>query len=413
LRILLVNYEYPPAGGGAGNATLFMARALVELGHTPIVLTATIPGLPPETHDTGIRVLRVRSLRKSVDRSNPLEMFTFLVAALWRAARLARPSRIEGVIAFFTIPCGPVGWLLHRIAGIPYIVSLRGGDVPGHVPGINLVHHLLAPVRRMVLRRASAVVANAPGLAQLSERTDPVPVRVVPNGVDPELFRPPKTGERAADGAFIILYVGRLHEEKNLDLLLGAIATLRQEGRDVRLVLGGNGPEQIKLAALSRSLSLEGAIDWLGWQAKGEVPGLYRRADCFVNPSRYEGLPNAVLEAMASGLPVVASDVGGNNDLVHPGETGFLFDLTDTDGLRRALARLHDDPALRSRMGDRGRTLVASNYSWLSVAASYLDLLGHPEKGAQQLPGPLRAPSSISGSDSSRSQSSDTTYPPH
>lgn len=385
MRILLVNYEYPPAGGGAGNATLFMARALVKLGHVPTVLTAAIPGLPRETHEDGFRVLRVRSLRKSVESSNPLEMGIFLVSALWNAARLAQPLGIQGVVTFFTIPCGPVGWLLRRMTGIPYIVSLRGGDVPGHVPGINLVHRFVAPLRRMVLREACAVVANAPGLAQLSERTDPISVCVVPNGVDPEVFRPPQSGHPTVeDGAFRILYVGRLHEQKNVDLLLGAIAALRQEGRDVRLNLVGDGPERANLTALSSSLGLEDVVTWLGWRGKEQVAVLYRRADCFVNPSRYEGMPNTVLEAMASGLPVVASDVGGNNDLVRHGECGYLFSLADAEGLRRALAKLQDAPALRKNMGDMARACVMSDFSWQSVATSYVAMLGTQVKSVQQ-----------------------------
>jgi glycosyltransferase involved in cell wall biosynthesis len=333
-------------------------------------------GLPRDSAAGGIRVHRIRTLRKAADRTNVWEMAIFLASALWSAGRLAKAGKIEGVVTFFTIPCGPVGWLLNRLQGLPYIVSLRGGDVPGHVREIVNMHRLVTPLRRLALRGACAVVANAPGLARLSERMDPVPVRVIPNGVDSTLFRPGEAGERAGEGEFRILFVGRLHELKNIDLLFKAAAALSGEGVPVRIELVGDGPQRRELEALAQTLGIADRITWHGWQTKEQVATHYRTTACFVNPSRYEGMPNTVLEAMASGLPVVASDVGGNNDLVIHGETGYLFDLADPDTLRRRLKSLADDAGLRRRMGARGRELVVSNYSWLSIAERYVDLLG-------------------------------------
>lgn len=375
MRILLVNNEYPPLGGGAANATMFMAKALVELGHEPVVFTSAMADLPRESTADGIHVHRIRTYRKAADRTNVIEMAIFMAAAMWKVRPVARARRIEGVVVFFTIPCGPVGWLLNRLMGVPYIVSLRGGDVPGHVREIVAMHRLITPLRRLALRGACAVVANAPGLARLSERMDPVPVRVIPNGVDSTVFRPGTPGERAEGGDFRILFVGRLHELKNIDLLFKAAAGLREEGVAVRLDLVGDGPQRPELEALAAALGIADRIGWHGWRSKEEVAALYRTASCFVNPSRYEGMPNTVLEAMASGLAVVASDVGGNNDLVTPGETGFLFDLAAPDGLRRGLKSLADDEGLRQRMGARAREIVVSSYSWLSIAGRYVDLL--------------------------------------
>lgn len=102
---------------------------------------------------------------------------------------------------------------------------------------------------------------------------------------------------------------------------------------------------------------------------------LYRRSDCLVNPSVYEGMPNTVLEAMASGLPVVASDVGGNNELVIPGQTGFLFRLSEPHALRSHLETLADRRELCRTLGARGRGVVLAEYSWVSAARRYVSLL--------------------------------------
>jgi glycosyltransferase involved in cell wall biosynthesis len=375
LKVLLVNYEYPPLGGGAANATLFMGKALAALGHEPTVLTSALAGLPQDSHCDGVHVHRIPAFRRAADRSNPWEMASFLASALWSAQRVARAAKTEAVITFFTIPCAPVGWLLNRRMGVPYIVSLRGGDVPGHVPGINAVHRLIAPLRRAVLRGACAVVANGPGLARLSERTDPVSVRVIPNGVDTTLFRPAEAGERKEVSEFRILFVGRLHEEKNVAIVLEAVAALHRGRSAIRVDLVGDGPQRRQLEALAASLGIADRVAFHGWQSKERVADFCRSASCLVNPSRYEGMPNTVLEAMASGLPVVASNVGGNNDLVVPGETGFLFDLPDVAALRRDLEALAGDPALGRSMGARGRDRAIAEHSWLGVAARYVELL--------------------------------------
>lgn len=375
MNLLLVNYEYPPLGGGAANATMFIARALAELGHEPTVLTSAYDGLPRYSVDGGVRLYRAKVLRRAPDRSDPLEMGSFLCAALRRAPQIAKERRIEGAITFFTLPCGPVGWYLNRKQALPYIVSLRGGDVPGLVPALRRVHALLAPMRRKVLRRADAVVANSASLARLSENADPIPVRVIPNGVDTLLFRPATPDERGADDVFRILFVGRLVPQKDVAALLLAVAQSRRgASKRIALDIVGDGPDRAGLEKVARELDLTQCATWHGWLGKQEIAALYRRADCFVNPSRYEGMPNTVLEAMASGLPVVASNVGGNNELVTAGSSGFLFDLSEPDALGTQLAVLVNDQALAKAMGARGRQFVLARHSWKSVAERYVHL---------------------------------------
>lgn len=391
MKLLLVNYEYPPLGGGAANATLFMARALVQLGHEATVLTGGFKNLPRRCSEEGVRVYRTTVLRRATDRSNPLEMAFFLCATLLTAAHIAKAQAIEAVITFFTVPCGPVGWYLHQRLGLPYIVSLRGGDVPGLVPSLDRIHSLLKPLRRQVLRRASAVVANSASLASLSEKADPVPVHIVPNGVDTVIFRPATPEERSAEHDFRILFVGRLSAQKNVRLLLDAVADIRSKATErISLDIVGDGPLRRELESAAGELGLVDCVTWHGWRGREEVAALYRRADCFVNPSLYEGMPNTILEAMASGLPVIASNVGGNDDLVTSGETGFLFDLSQPSGLRERLATLMDDHALCNAMGVRGREIVLSEYSWRSVAEQYLRFLMTPADGATSAESLLR-----------------------
>jgi glycosyltransferase involved in cell wall biosynthesis len=127
--------------------------------------------------------------------------------------------------------------------------------------------------------------------------------------------------------------------------------------------------------ALASRLGVSTQIRWLGWQAKDALPNLYREADALVNPSLYEGMPNVVLEAMASGLPVIASDVPGNRAVVFPEETGLLFPLDDETALGASVTRLIGDPSLAGTLGQGGRSRAERDFSWLAAARSYLELL--------------------------------------
>ena len=374
MNLLLVNYEYPPIGGGAGNATRFLAHALSALGHSTSVLTAALGRDEGWVKDGDVAVLRLPSSRKAPDRSNIGEMFSFARHAFWHAGGIARERAIQGAITFFTLPCGPVGLRLSRL-GIPYVVSLRGGDVPGLVPELDRFHALIGPLRRMVLRRAVAVVANSPSLAALSQRTDPFPVAVIPNGVDASVFQPAARVPRSAGQPFRLLFVGRLVEQKNLKSVLAALAFLQRSSVEASLDVVGDGPLRRDMEALASSLGVGGQVMWHGWLEKPALVQLYQRADCFVNPSLYEGMPNTVLEAMACGLPVVASRIGGNDDLVVDEATGHLTQLGDDAGFAQRLAALARDPVLAARLGAAGRERVLQGFSWASVAEKYVEIL--------------------------------------
>ncbi len=296
------------------------------------------------------------------------------------APRIVRAERPQGVIAFFTLPSGLVGYWLKALHGLPYVISLRGGDVPGLVPELNPTHRRIRWLRRRILRSARAIAANSQGLAELSEKADPFPVSVIPNGVDSTLFHPPKTaGSRCSADRFRILFVGRLQDQKNLGLLLGELARLRREGAaGFNLHVVGDGPLEPSMRARARQLELDDHTVWHGWLAKPEMVALYQSVDCLVNPSLYEGLPNTVLEAMASGLPVVASRVSGNDELVIEGETGLLFDLGEPWQLGGALSYLINNPPAARRMGGRGRARLVERYCWEKVAAAYLRLFEAP-----------------------------------
>lgn len=372
MNLLLINYEYPPLGGGAANATFCLGRAFPTLGHRVDVLTSGLHGEEGTRDESGVSVHRLAVGRKHADRGSIVQMLIFL----WKSRRVARAlhrtRNFDATIAFFTIPSGPAALGLKRLSGVPYVVSLRGGDVPGHVPGLRLMHALTRSLRRSVLSKAADIVANSDSLAGTSLAADPFPVRVIANGVDCDRFHPAET--REAGEPFRLLFVGRVHPEKNLGVVIEQLPALPH----IELIVAGDGAQRAELTARVAALDLAARVHWLGWQQKEALPALYRRADALVNPSLYEGSPNVVLEAMATGLPVVASDTPGNRSVICEGENGLLFPLSDPAALRAALARLAADRPYAGRLGAAGRQRAERDFSWLRAAQSYLELLPEP-----------------------------------
>jgi glycosyltransferase involved in cell wall biosynthesis len=373
MKLLIINYEYPPLGGGAGNATANIARELAALGHEPFVLTAGFAGLPERESPEGFPVLCVRSRRARIDRSNPLEMLDFLRKADKALPKMLDEFMPDAVIAFFALPSGLLAYKLSKRYGIPYTISLRGGDVPGFLPrNLRLLHALSAPFTRAVWKHASRIIANSKGLEALAEKTA-LPlgksVECVPNGIDTKLYQP---RPEMRDRRFTLLFVGRLTEQKGVTFLLKACAELLSRNpllaERFRCVIVGDGPLSESLRAQSEALGLGTLVEFTGWRSRAAIIESYQSAHAFALPSFEEGMPNVVLEAMASGLPIIATDVKGNDELVETDRNGFLYrSHAELAGL---IERLMDDPALALRFGQESRR-KAEAFTWKRVAEAY------------------------------------------
>ena len=371
MRLLLINSEYPPIGGGAGNASAHIAVQLEKMGHNVAVVTSRFGSLAHQEAQGNLTVYRIPSLRARQDRSNPLEQILFILAASFWTVRWLPRFKPHVTLAFFGVPSGAVAWLLKRIYGIPYIVSLRGGDVPGFRPyDFRHYHRLIASFLRIIWKHAAAVVANSNGLRLLANAFDSrFDIPVIPNGVDLGWYT---TAERDWSSPRL-LSVGRIVHQKGLDLAMRALGGLKELSWEWRIA--GDGPQMEVLQSLAKELGIDQRVTFLGWQSREQLMNCYQEANVFLFPSRHEGMPNAMLEAMASGLPVVASCIAGSEELVVDGKTGYLVASEDVEALREALKTILTSPTLRQQMGSASRQHAEENYSWESTARQYALLL--------------------------------------
>jgi glycosyltransferase involved in cell wall biosynthesis len=282
-----------------------------------------------------------------------------------------REFRPDVVLAFFGLPSGAVAWLLKVAFGIPYVVSLRGGDVPGFRPyDFWLYHKVAAGMLRVIWHGAEAVVANSAGLCGLARAFDAtIDIRVVANGVDLQRF--PTTDRDWSSPR--ILSVGRIVHQKGLDIAVTALAGLKH--LEWEWSVAGDGPELPRIRSMIRQQGLDDRVRFLGWQKAQDLAHEYASANLFLFPSRDEGMPNAVLEAMASGLPVIATRIAGNEELVVDGETGTLVPTEDAEALEQALRRLLVDGKERQRFGRAGRERAEQDYAWQRAASLYRSIL--------------------------------------
>ena len=371
MRLLLINSEYPPIGGGAGNATAHIARCFASMGHETLVITSRFEDLPHEERSGNLTVYRIPSLRRKQDRSGALEQLIFLFTASFWISSLVSRRRPNATLAFFGAPSGMIAYQLKKVFNIPYVVSLRGGDVPGFRPyDFRTYHKILAPFLRMVWSNSSSVVANSQGLRALARAFDSrFEIPIIPNGVDLDMYTSPERSWQPP----LILSVGRLVYQKGFDLGMRALARLKH--LDWQWNVAGDGPEMDALKSLAREQGISDRVVFLGWQSRQELIQCYRQSNLFLFPSRHEGMPNAVLEAMASGLPVIASRIAGNEELVLHQTTGLLVESESIDVLTAALKELIENPARGQQLGAASRQRVEQSFGWENTARQYEALL--------------------------------------
>jgi len=376
MDILIVNYEFPPIGGGAGNASRFTARELVRTcGERVTVLTSAFRGLPRRETQDGFRIIRIPTLRRRAYRCSLLEMAVFAVSlcvfGLWHAMR----RRPDVIVIYNGMPCGHIGPLCKWFLRIPYVVFLRGGEVPGSGAGLPpFMHRLVHPATWVIWKCAAAVLANGEHLAGLARKAvRGIGIGVIANGVDMEYFHPAAGPSPGADGELRLAYTGRVVKEKGLAELVDALemAAPRVPTR-LFLTVIGDGPEIPALRARSDRLSEKVTVRFTGWVAKEEVARELRESDVYATASYEEGVSNSVLEAMASGLPVIASDIEGHREVVRDGVNGFL--CRDVPAIADAVVSLCDDEC-RARLRD-GALAAARAVSWAEVARKLAAVAG-------------------------------------
>jgi glycosyltransferase involved in cell wall biosynthesis len=348
LRIALVG-PLPPPPGGIANQTEQLARLLQEAGMRVTAVRVNEPYRPQW-------VARLRVIRAAFR----------LPGYLYRLWKVAVDSDVLHVMAnsgwawhLFAAPAICIG----RARGVAVVVNYRGGGAEGF---LARQHRWVLPT----LRRADAVIVPSGFLQKVMERWG-VAAKIVPNVVDLERFRP-----GAPDpGRLEILIARNLEPIYDVATAIRAFSVVRTKLPHARLTVAGSGPCREQLEELCAHLCLEEVVRFTGRLESSEMAQLYQTADIVLNPARVDNAPNSLLEAMAAGVPIVTTNVGGIPYLVEHEATALLVPPSDPDAMAEAALRLVSDPALAARLRSAGLRL-AQTHTWSAVKPRLLDVYG-------------------------------------
>jgi glycosyltransferase involved in cell wall biosynthesis/peptidoglycan/xylan/chitin deacetylase (PgdA/CDA1 family) len=365
--VLLITYSFPPNLGGTERQAELLATRLRLGGAEVKVLAGSRPGGGGTPRLDGLTVRRV-----PWPRAAGLEWPCFALSAAAAGLAGPRPSVVHSFILSAPAWAGAVIGLLR---GVPSVCKPSAGGPDGNLDRLGRSFYgRLA--RRFLLRRTDAFVCVNPQVAAELERAgvERRRLRLIPNGVDTARFRPASPAQREElrrrlgfDGRTVALYTGRFEPVKGIEELLQLWGEVGRRRPEALLALAGDGPLRDAVESARRRLSGVKIFP-----PTDRVEDLYQAADLFVLASAREGMSNALLEAMACGIPAVARDLPGNAAALRHGEEGLL--ARDAAGIAAALDDLLADEGKRRRMGEAARRGCAARFGIDTVAAAHQDL---------------------------------------
>lgn len=379
MKILFFNYEYPPLGGGAGNATAYILKEYSKISDFEVdLVTSSIDNkyhFEKLGENVSIHRLPIGKNKKNLHFQSQKDLLIYFLKAYFFSKKLAKKKKYDLSHSFFTIPCGFISLILKCQLKIPYIISLRGSDVPGYSERFLFLYKIITPLIRVIWRGSFKVIANSKGLRDLALKTDPKEeIRIINNGIDIENFRKSESKKNIENkDLFRIICVTRITPRKGVRYLIEAFKNLSGNNDGISLKIIGDGDEKKELQELVKNLGIQNKVEFTGLVSHEKLPPYFSEADVFVLPSLNEGMSNSMLEALASGLPLVATDTGGTKELLEEGKNGLIVKMKDSRDIAEKINILFEDNNLRMKMGEESRK-KAELMSWEKVAREYFDL---------------------------------------
>lgn len=376
MKILVLTHEFPPVGGGGGRVAQDIASGLSQRGHELHILTAHLDGLSDEEMLNGVRIQRVARRRREAFRAKFTDMARYDWAALTEGLRLVRAWQPDLIHAHFAVPAGAVALALSKLTGVPYVLTAHLGDVPGALPEkTSAWFRWLYPLTPPIWRGAARVAAVSEFTRQLALKHYPVPIDVILNGMD--LKSLPAHQPLIHRAAPHIVFAGRFVQQKNPQHLIDSLKRLQHLPWTCTML--GDGPLLEQVRETVRSCGLEERIHFHGWVTPEDVLAAFAQGDILVLPSRSEGLSVVGVQALGMGLALVLSDAGGNRELVHHGQNGFLFPTGNLDALQTALQTLLKNPSLLQSAQQTSRNL-AKSFDLETIVGQYETLFRETKK---------------------------------
>ena len=393
MKIAVLTSSFPRyLGDYHGNFVYYLAREQVKRGNDVYVICPHIPGTHLHEVLEGSKIHRFpyfypcswQRLFSDTGMDSALrhsflawlQLPLFFLCEGYSAGRIIRQEKIELIHTHWLVPQGLVGALLHHLTGIPHIVTIHGSDL-----NILKTHTFLHPVCRFITRNSTMITVNSRYMNQQLLTVSPEAgqkVQVIPMGIDPERSGAASITDmkQRHNAGHLILCVGRLIDWKGTKFLIAAMPAVLEKFPDTKLIIIGTGPERDGLTRNVRELGISDQVEFSGAISAADLPSYYRSADVFVLPSinragKTEGLGVVLLEAMASGCPVIGSNIGGIPDIITDGKNGFLVPEQDPTALAEKIIRIMSDAEMREKFRKNGYARIQESFTWTAIADQF------------------------------------------
>lgn len=362
MKIAIFSLAYPPFVGGAEVAIKEITDRIG--GKDFYCFTNRFDkNWPPKEKIRNVEVIRL-GLGKENYYGNFFQKIFYIFRA-WRAAEKIHKAgpfdAIWGIMAAY----GGLAALLFKLRhpSVPFLLTLQEGDPEAHIlKRVNIFY----PLWRLIFKKSDYIQSISRYLEDFAKRHGAeCEIEIIPNGVSLEKFKSLKSRFPGSDSK-IVITTSRLVYKNGIDTLIRALAVIESE--NIRLQILGSGPEEENLKNLAKNLNIGNRVEFLGHVDPEEIPAYLAKADIFARASRSEGLGSSFLEAMAAGLPIIGTNIGGIPDFLKDGETGLFAEVDNHKDLAEKITILFKDEKLRSRIAKKGETLVKENYSWDGIA---------------------------------------------
>ena len=375
MKIALLTEKYTPDIGGLAISSERLARLLSSAGHEIRVFAPTL-SLPPSEKrslpSSGVCVTRFGA-HKRVD-DTLVDWFELIIEEHKRES-------FDALHAYYLTQAGFIATYAGKYLNIPSVVSIRGNDIERVPFDPSKFSHVM-----YTLQNANAVTTNTSALVLKAKAFVEREIHLIPNGIDTNLFKPMERneglmdaleleGKRKDERNAVISFAGELREKKGHKILLSAYAQVYKQHPTTLLVVGEVRQGEDKRFFDEFKLSNPGLnIVVTGYISPNNLPSYYALMDVFVHPSLRDGMPNAVLEAMACGKAVVATGVGGVPDVIKDGENGSIVPVNDADVLSSAIIELLGNECLRTKLGESARQKIVNDFTLEKELEGNLDV---------------------------------------
>jgi len=377
MKILLLNYEYPPLGGGGGVTCHILCKEFVKMGHEVDYLTSHFGDYRKQEVIDGINIFRVPIFgRKDLNNATMQSLLWYPVTSLLKGYSLCKEKKYDIINVHFVVPSGPSGVILSKIFNIPVITSLHGGDI--YDPTKKLSPHRNGFFQRIVarlLRNSNEIVAQSNNTRENALRyyKHDKHVHIIPLGFVPPIFeKRSRTSLGYKKNEIIIISVGRVVKRKGYDEALRALSMIHHIP-DWKYLIVGDGPERGNLEKLAKDLNIRERVIFTGY-VEEELKWQYLHiADIYFLSSHHEGFGICLQEAMFSGLSIVSTDHGGQMDFLRHEDNALIVSVRDIKKMARALENLALDENLRKSMRRSNHRMI-KEYEINRIAEQYISL---------------------------------------